>query len=213
MLLLASILSVINAHQLMVTFNCEGLPGMGRTVQNIPDDCFAAKFYHAEVDASGLGKLSETAKVAQNYGLQYLAGTGDMDTVTIDSLSDLDTEISKLIRLGEKVVLLGASAVIEPKVVSSDHSDMNRKPLAVSDEKPYWGTFPEKDFPGCGLIKIDPNFKVGETSYKVFSDTTKWSCDNSGAYERFNLPLESGDRSLVISFTRSKDRNGDPIQG
>lgn len=150
----------------MVTFNCEGLPGMGRTVQNIPDDCLAAKFYQAEVDATGLGKLAETAKVAQNYGLQYLAGTGDMDTVTVESLSDLDAEISNLIRLGEKVVLLGASAVIEPKIVSSDHADMNRKPLAITDEKPYWGTFPEKQFDGCGLIKIDPTFKVS-FSYKM----------------------------------------------
>ena len=164
MLLLASILSVIKAHQLMVTFNCEGLPGMGRTVQNIPDDCLAARFYQAEIDATGLSKLAETAKVAQNYGLQYLAGTGDMDTVPVASLSDLDAQIAKLIQLGEKVVLLGASAVIEPKVVSSDHADMNRKPLAVTDEKPYWGTFPERSFDKCGLVKIDPNFKVFSSS-------------------------------------------------
>jgi len=186
---------------------------MGRTVQNIPDDCLAAKFYQAEVDATGLGKLAETAKVAQNYGLQYLAGTGDMDTVTVESLSDLDAEISNLIRLGEKVVLLGASAVIEPKIVSSDHADMNRKPLAITDEKPYWGTFPEKQFDGCGLIKIDPTFKVGETSYEAFSDTSKWSCDKAGDYAKFSLPLKTGDRVLVVSFTQSKDRNGDPVQG
>ena len=81
--------------------------------------------------------------------------------------------------------------------------------------------------------------KVGETSYKVFDDTTKWSCDEAGDYAKFSLPLETGDRVLVISFTRvsrtkvifhytmkirlhckngsyffqSKDQNGDFIQG
>ena len=50
MLLLTSLLAtVLNAHQLMLTFNCEGIAGMGRTVQNVPDDCLSGKLIQSKL--------------------------------------------------------------------------------------------------------------------------------------------------------------------
>ena len=154
-----------SAHQLMLTFNCVGLPGQGRTVQNVPDDCANAHFLTAPITASHLAKLSATAAAVDstNYGLQYLSAGDGAEPESINDLAQLDAKLAKLIMAGEKVVLLGDRVQIEPRAAVSeqDHDEINRKPLAIDGATGGdWFSFPEKAFPDCGLIKLDPNLKV-----------------------------------------------------
>ena len=159
------------AHQLMLTFNCQGLPGQGRTVQNVPDDCANAHFLTAPIDAAHLAQLEATAAAVDdgvNYGLQYLSAGDGTEPESINDLTQLDARLAKLIVAGEKVVLLGDRVQIEPRLTvkkEQDHNDINRKPLAVADGASDWFSFPEKAFADCGLIKIDPNFKVESHSF------------------------------------------------
>jgi len=198
-----------SAHQLMLTFNCVGLPGQGRTVQNVPDDCANAHFLTAPITASHLAKLSATAAAVDstNYGLQYLSAGDGAEPESINDLAQLDAKLAKLIMAGEKVVLLGNRVQIEPRVAVSeqDHDEINRKPLAVDGAAGGdWFSFPEKAFPDCGLIKLDPNLKVGATAYKIDTDTAKWSCSKASGYASFTLPTETG-KSLTIGFTKSDE--------
>lgn len=207
MFLLASLLAtVLNAHQLMLTFNCDGIAGMGRTVQNVPDDCLTGRFIQSSLQAHQLSQLDKTASVAKSYGMQYLSGSDNLDTLVIEDLAELDQKLSELIKKGEKVVLLGDQVNIEPRLVSKSNGDqaVQRKPLAVDDKPTGWMGYPEKSFKDCGLIKIEPNFYLGDTKYTIDSDTSKWSCakDTSG-YASFILPV--GETNLKISFEKSSE--------
>jgi len=54
------IFGLATAHRMMITFNCEGLSGFGRAVQNVPDECSDAIFYQAPIRLQQVKQLSKT---------------------------------------------------------------------------------------------------------------------------------------------------------
>ena len=113
---------------------------------------------------------------SSDYGLQYIADWSSLKPTVFEDLSSLDSELSALITKGAKVVLLGEEENIAPRVNVADHEDIDRRPLAVEDEakSSNWEDFPAKNFDNCGLIKIDPTFKVRHFLVQVLREVMKF---------------------------------------
>lgn len=189
----------------MITFNCEGLSGFGRAVQNVPDECSDAIFYQAPIKLNQVKHLSKTNQEKRGLTMQYLAGNADSSIYSFDNLSDLDEAIAKSLSDGQKVVLLGPEiALSNTEASSDDHKDIDRHPLASSGTQ-SWDNTPAVAFPGCGIIKISSTISLtpneGEKKEVILADPSLWKCDNG----KFTIPSkDSANKTLEISYQQKK---------
>lgn len=210
MRVLGWLFGLASAHKMMITFNCEGLAGFGRAVQNVPDECSDAIFYQAPIELNQVKQLSKTNEAKSGLRLQYLAGSTDASIFSFDNLADLDEAISKSLLDGQKVVLLGPDITLatntEPNSSEQNVKDIDRHPLQVdAGAVQSWSNTPAKGFPGCGIIKIGATLsltdKDGKKNTINLADADTWTC-NGG---KFTIPnKDDATKSLEISYKKNK---------
>jgi len=208
MRILSWIFGLATAHRMMITFNCEGLSGFGRAVQNVPDECSDAIFYQAPIRLQQVKHLSKTNEAKSGLSMQYLAGSTDASVISFEDLADLDVAISKSLLDGQKVVLLGPDIALasgEPNSSEQNVKDIDRHPLATNAAGQKWDDTPAKGFPGCGIIKITQTIsltaKDGTKTSVNLADVEKWTCDNG----KFTIPSkDDATKSLEISYEKKK---------
>jgi len=198
------------AHRMMITFNCEGLSGFGRAVQNVPDECSDAIFYQAPIRLQQVKQLSKTNEAKSGLSLQYLAGSTDASIFSFDDLADLDGAIAKSLSDGQKVVLLGPEITLantEPNLSEQNVKDIDRHPLqAKSSDSPTWDNIQSKGFPNCGIIKIGPKITITPKDAKEptivnLADAAQWTCSGG----KFTIPTkEDPTKKLEISYKQKK---------
>merc|ERR1711970_1196024 len=194
-------------HRMMITFNCEGLSGFGRAVQNVPDECSDAIFYEAPINLNQVKQLSKTNQEKRAPTLQYLAGSADASIYSFENLADLDEAMAKSLADNQKVVLLGPEiSLIDNKLPASDHKEIDRHPLALSSATSgqSWDSTAAKAFPDCGIIKISQKISLTPKGAKdptviTLADADQWKCADG----KFTIPSkEDATKSLELSYDK-----------
>jgi len=204
MRILSWIFGLATAHRMMITFNCEGLSGFGRAVQNVPDECSDAIFYQAPTRLQQVKQLSKTNEAKSGLSMQYLAGSADSSIFSFDDLADFDEAIAKSLSDGQKVVLLGPDITLantEPNTSEQNIKDIDRHPLQAKATVQTWDNTQAKAFSECGIIKIGATIsltaKDGKKTTVTLAGADKWTCADG----KFTIPNKDDEtKSLEISY-------------